>query len=88
MHRSHLERCIELDTEKTKIQKSPNLVNLETEIPEVLYLGMKSFISKNTSWDIYKVMSSALSSFLFQNGCVDRVVTENYLDDIFTRADA
>ena len=62
-------------------------VSLETEIPEVLYKGMKDFIGENPNWDQYRVMSSALAHFLFQNGCDDRAVTERYLDDLFIRPD-
>ena len=58
-------------------------ISLETEMPEALYNGMKDFIISNPEWDQYKVMSSALANFLFQNGCEDRAVTERYLDDIF-----
>ena len=36
-------------------------VSLETEIPEVLYRGMKDFIGENPNWDQYRVMSSALA---------------------------
>ncbi len=61
------------------------LVSLETEIPESLYMGMKDFISTHPNWDQYKLMSSALANFLFQNGCGDRAVTERYLNDLFTR---
>ena len=38
-------------------------VSLETEIPEVLYRGMKDFISTNPEWDQYRLMSSALANF-------------------------
>jgi len=62
-------------------------VSLETEIPEVLYRGMKDFIGENPNWDQYRVMSSALAHFLFQNGCDDRSVTERYLDDLFIHPD-
>jgi hypothetical protein len=62
-------------------------VSLETEIPEVLYRGMKDFIGEHPNWDQYRVMSSALAHFLFQNGCDDRAVTERYLDDLFIRPD-
>ena len=58
-------------------------ISLETEIPEALYTGMKEFIGSNPHWDQYKVMSSALANFLFQNGCEDRAVSERYLDDLF-----
>ena len=48
---------------------------------------MKDFIGENPNWDQYRVMSSALAHFLFQNGCDDRAVTERYLDDLFIRPD-
>ena len=63
-------------------------VSLETEIPEVLYQGMKQFIGGHPHWDQYRVMSSALAHFLFQNGCEDRAVVERYLDDLFTRPES
>ncbi len=59
------------------------LVSLEAEIPEVLYKGMKEFICSNPQWDQYRLMSSALATFLFQNGSNDRAVTERYLNDLF-----
>ena len=60
-------------------------VSMEAEIPEVLYRGMKDFIGEHPQWDQYRVMSSALAHFLFQNGCEDRAVTERYLNDRFSR---
>ena len=60
-------------------------VSLEAEIPEILYRGMKEFIGNHPNWDQYRVMSSALAHFLFQNGCSERAVTDRYLDDLFTR---
>ena len=63
-------------------------VSLEAEIPEVLYRGMKAFIGSNPAWDQYKLMSSALAQFLFQNGCSERAVIERYLDDLFSRSQA
>ena len=67
---------------------SPAFISLETEIPEVLYQGMKEFIRTNPKWDQYRLMSSALANFLFQNGCEDRAVTERYLNDLFNRHDS
>ena len=69
------------------ISKEP-LVSLETEIPEVLYKGMKDFIGTNPKWDQYRLMSSALANFLFQNGSEDRAVTERYLNDLFALTDS
>jgi hypothetical protein len=63
-------------------------VSMEAEIPEVLYRGMKEFIGAHPNWDPYRVMSSALAHFLFQNGCEDRAVAERYLDDLFSRSQA
>ena len=63
-------------------------VSIESEIPEVLYKGMKDFICLNPQWDTYEVMSSALANFLYQNGCSDRAVTEKYLNDLFKISDS
>ena len=63
-------------------------VSLEAEIPEELYKGMKDFIGTNPQWDQYRLMSSALANFLFQNGSQNRAVTERYLNDLFNLADA
>ena len=63
-------------------------VSLEAEIPEELYNGMKDFIGTNPQWDQYRLMSSALANFLFQNGSQDRAVTERYLNDLFNLADS
>ncbi len=89
MDRNHLERCVQIDNGlNADSSPSAGYVSLETEIPEVLYLGMKEFLVSNPSWDQYRVMSSALANFLFQNGCGDRAVTECYLNDLFSRSKA
>lgn len=87
MDRNHLERCHEIGTADQTAVGTPAYVSLEAEIPEVLYRGMKDFIGEHPSWDQYRVMSSALAHFLFQNGSDDRAVTERYLDDLFIRPD-
>ena len=95
LDRNQLERCVEVSgefapspqhAESPSDTASTSYVSLEAEIPEVLYRGMKDFIGSNANWDQYRVMSSALANFLFQNGCSDRVVTERYLDDLFSRS--
>ena len=68
--------------------KNDITVSLEAEIPEELYKGMKDFIGTNPQWDQYRLMSSALANFLFQNGSQDRAVTERYLNDLFNLADS
>ena len=85
MGRNHLERCHEMGTSDQPMAAPASYVSMEAEIPEVLYRGMKDFIGDHPNWDQYRVMSSALAHFLFQNGCDDRAVTERYLDDLFTR---
>lgn len=60
-------------------------VSLEAEVPEVLFEGMRQFISSNPDWDQYSLITSALAGFLFQNGCSDRSVTQFYLDGLFLR---
>ena len=87
MNRNHLERCHEKGTTERGTAAKASYLSLETEIPEVLYRGMKDFLGENPTWDQYRVMSSALAHFLFQNGCDDRAVTERYLDDLFIRPD-
>ena len=58
MDRNHLERCHDMGAAEAT-QLPPAYVSLETEIPEVLYRGMKQFIGAHPSWDQYRVMSSA-----------------------------
>ena len=75
-------------TQQTNLDVDQAVVSLEAEVPEALYLGMKEFIEKHPNWDKYRVMSSSLANFLFQNGCSDRAVTEYYLNDLFNRSKA
>ena len=99
MERNHLEKCHGLGaTDSVLSTSTPHLtrsassqahayVSLEAEIPEVLYRGMKDFIGDHPTWDQYRVMSSALAHFLFQNGSDSRAVSERYLDDLFIQPD-
>ena len=61
-------------------------MNLEIEVSEHLYTEMKGFLGSNPNWDQYSLMSSALASFLFQNGSEDSAVRERYLSDLFSRS--
>ena len=88
MDRNHLERCVEINADSQSAEDTSSYVSLEAEIPEVLYRGMKEFIGSHPNWDQYRVMSSAIAHFLFQNGCGDRAVTERYLNDLFSHAEA
>tara|TARA_Y100000766_G_C18851311_1_gene578348 strand:- start:513 stop:770 length:258 start_codon:yes stop_codon:yes gene_type:complete len=63
---------------------SSNKVILETELSETLYKTMKDFVLSNPNWDQYKLINSALATFLVQNGCADSSVSELYLNQLFT----
>ena len=63
---------------------SSNYVSLETELSETLYNTMKEFVLSNPTWDQYKLINSALATFLVQNGCTDNSVSEMYLNQLFT----
>ena len=68
-----------------KLEKSPfKKVSLETELSETLYNTMKDFVLSNPTWDQYKLINSALATFLVQNGCNDNSVSEIYLNQLFT----
>tara|TARA_B100000941_G_C28504396_1_gene556343 strand:+ start:2702 stop:2959 length:258 start_codon:yes stop_codon:yes gene_type:complete len=59
-------------------------ISLETELSETLYKTMKDFVLNNPTWDQYKLINSALATFLVQNGCTDNSVTELYINQLFT----
>ena len=63
---------------------SSNKVSLETELSETLYNTMKDFVLSNPTWDQYKLINSALATFLVQNGCNDESVSEVYLNQLIT----
>jgi len=65
-------------------EQSSNKVSLETELSETLYKTMKDFVLSNPTWDQYKLINSALATFLVQNGCTDDSVSEIYLSQLFT----
>ena len=71
-------REIKLDDSSSK------KVSLETELSETLYETMKDFVLSNPTWDQYKLINSALATFLVQNGCTDNLVSEIYLNQLFT----
>ena len=71
-------------TEKKLVDCSSNKVSLETELSETLYNTMKDFVLSNPTWDQYKLINSALATFLVQNGCTDNSVSEIYLNQLFT----
>ena len=62
----------------------PSNVSLETELSETLYNTMKDYVLSNPKWYQYKLINSALATFLVQNGCTDNSVLEIYLNQLFT----
>ena len=90
-HYIHVKKCRFMDqisqsnlTDKKLFQCSSNKVSLETELSETLYNTMKDFVLSNPTWDQYKLINSALATFLVQNGCTDNSVSEIYLNQLFT----
>ena len=63
---------------------APSKISLETELSESLYETMKDFVLHNPTWDQYKLINSALATFLVQNGCTDSSVSEIYINQLFT----
>ena len=61
-------------------------MNIETEIPEILFKEMKDFIESKSDYDQYTFITSALNNFLYKNGCDDRKVAEKYLNDVFNQS--
>ncbi len=62
---------------------SDELISLEAEVPEVLLDGMREYLARHPQMDQMQLISSALASFLFQNGAQDRLVAQHYLDALF-----
>ena len=58
-------------------------VSLETELSESLYETMKDFVLHNPTWDQYKLINSALATFLHESGCTDSSVSEIYKNQLF-----
>jgi len=95
---SHLQRCMEKDCAHPIAAEPPMAgagedgplaasmsISLEAEVPEVLFDGMREFLENHPQWDQYRLISSALAGFLFQNGCGDQGVTQHYLNGLFLR---
>ena len=80
MHQINQKEYAESSVENLSSKK----VTLETELSETLYQTMKDFVLCNPSWDQYKLINSALATFLVQNGCADNSVSELYLNQLFT----
>ncbi len=78
----------EVNFENKSSRPSEVQISLETELSETLYSSMKDFVLRNPTWDQYKLINSALATFLVQNGCNDRSVTEIYINQLFMPSNA
>jgi hypothetical protein len=85
MERGHLERCMQAGPFSVDGSDPHPSVSLEAEVPEILFDGMRAFLEANPRWDQYSLVTSALASFLFQNGCTDSSVIQHYLDGLFSQ---
>ena len=84
--RSHLQRCMKQPScAEGLVEAEAGSISLEAEVPEVLFDGMREFLRSHPQWDQYRLISSALSSFLFQHGCSDKGVSQHYLNGLFLR---
>ena len=80
-----MDRNSQSNLSDVKLDKSfSSKVSLETELSETLYNTMKDFVLSNPTWDQYRLINSALATFLVQNGCTDNSVSEIYLNQLFT----
>lgn len=91
--RHHLSRCLQQpaqqdagQTDAPAAEGAAARISLEAEVPEVLFDGMRAFLQSRPDWDQYRLITSALAGFLFQNGCGDRCVAQHYLNGLFMRA--
>ena len=76
----------EPDPEPAPVPQGAPRISLEAEVPEALFDGMRTFLSNRPDWDQYRVITSALAGFLFQNGCSDSCVAQHYLNGLFLKA--
>ena len=92
--RDHLQRCLQQPQQQPIQQVEPQAdpqplgaprISLEAEVPEALFDGMRAFLRSRPDWDQYRVITSALAGFLFQNGCSDRCVAQHYLNGLFMK---
>tara|TARA_B100001287_G_C22182803_1_gene299946 strand:+ start:72 stop:317 length:246 start_codon:yes stop_codon:yes gene_type:complete len=79
---------IEENFQKNVSNPSQKQNSLETELSETLYSSMKDFVLSNPTWDQYKLINSALATFLVQNGCNDKSVSEIYINQLFIPSNA
>ena len=79
---------VEANSKRNLLNSPKNQNSIETELSETLYSSMKDFVLRNPTWDQYKLINSALATFLVQNGCNDTSVTEIYINQLFMPSNA
>ena len=62
---------------------APLSVSVENQFPQDLFDAMRQFISGHPEWDQYRLLQSAVASFLFQQGCKEQAVVQHYLNGLF-----
>ena len=80
------ELAAQSDPSHAPVPQGAPRISLEAEVPEALFDGMRTFLSNRPDWDQYRVITSALAGFLFQNGCSDSCVAQHYLNGLFLKA--
>lgn len=58
-------------------------VSLMVEIPEVLHLSIQDYLDAHEMWSQERMMQTALSLFLMQNGVNHPHVNSLYLNSLF-----
>lgn len=67
-------------TTRQSVPVVSELVIMEAEVPEGLHQGLQAFLEGRPGWDASTLLTSALASFLFQNGWSDPCVAQLYLE--------
>jgi hypothetical protein len=58
-------------------------IDLQAEIPEVLYNALQAYLESNPGWSQARVFSAATALFLMQNGASNRSINRTYIDALF-----
>lgn len=56
---------------------------LESEVADVVFSALQRFLATHPDWNQHRFTTSALATFLFQNGCTDACVQQHYLNALF-----
>lgn len=56
---------------------------LESEVADVVFSALQRFLATHPGWNQHGLTTSALATFLFQNGCTDACVQQHYLNGLF-----